>query len=147
MSKLKAEFGIESLITRRKRSLLRLMYIQSKAIVNIQEERNYMTMLNSGKVKMKSAFTKLTKIQRSPYYRGLKLWDTLPENVQKERSKSKFKNEISKCISLRHNFKLNIDCNELYVVHIVKEDGVKHHILCTIIILYSLHNGYIYTPT
>ena len=47
---------------------------------------------------MKSDFTKLTKIQRSPYYRGLKLWNSLPENVQKEESKSKFKFKLSKCI-------------------------------------------------
>ena len=59
----------------------------------------YLRLLNQqSKVKMISDFTKLTKIQRSPYYRGLKLWNSLPGNVQKEESKSKFKFKLSKCI-------------------------------------------------
>ena len=34
--------------------------------------------------KMKSNFTRLTKFQGSPYYRGLNLWDRLPDDIQEE---------------------------------------------------------------
>ena len=98
MSILKSDFNIEDLEIRRKRSLLRLMYIQSKVDGNLQSKGSYMNLRSSNKVKMKSNFTKLTKIQRSPYYRGLKLWDQLPENVQKEQSKLVFKSKVSICI-------------------------------------------------
>ena len=54
-----------------------------------------MTLRSSVKVKLKSDFTKLTKIQRGPYYRGVKLWDNLPETVQKEMDESKFKTELT----------------------------------------------------
>ena len=90
--------GIEKLEIRRNRSLLNLMYTESKIPSNIEESRDYMILRSTKKVKMKSDFTKLTKIQRSPYYRGLKLWNSLPKNVQKEESKSKFKFKLSKCI-------------------------------------------------
>ena len=74
------------------------MYSQSKVDENMQGRTDYMALRSSTKVKLKSDFTKLTKIQRSPYYRGLKLWDILPENVKKESCKLRFKNELSKCI-------------------------------------------------
>ena len=90
--------GIEKLEIRRNHSLLNLMYTESKIPSNIEESKDYMILRSTKKVKMKSDFTKLTKIQRSPYYRGLKLWNSLPENVQKEESKSKFKFKLSKCI-------------------------------------------------
>ena len=96
ISKLMDFFGLEKLEIRRNRSLLRLMYNQSKVNSNVQEKNDYMTLRSSSKVKLKSVFTKLSKVQRSPYYRGLKLWNNLPENIQKEGSKTKFKNEIIK---------------------------------------------------
>ena len=37
---------------------------------------------------------RLTKIQRSPYYRGLDLWDRLPLYIQSIESKVQFKNNI-----------------------------------------------------
>ena len=57
-----------------------------------------MVLRSSTKVKLVSDFTRLTKVQRSPYYRGLKLWDQLPKSVQKEPSRLKFKREIVKLI-------------------------------------------------
>ena len=50
-----------------------------------------MSLHSDRKVKMKSDFTRLTKIQKGRYYRGLTLWNTLPEHIQKEPSKVKFK--------------------------------------------------------
>ena len=71
------------------------MYSQSKIENNIQGKKEHMTLRSSVKVKLKSDFTKLTKIQHVPYYRGVKLWDNLPETVQKEMDKSKFKTELT----------------------------------------------------
>ena len=46
------------------------------------------------KIKFKHKITQLTKVKKSPYYRGITLWDRLPEGVQKATTKVKFKNEI-----------------------------------------------------
>ena len=94
MSNLKISMNIDDLSVRRKRSLLRIMYSQSKQTLNVQNDESKMSLRSSKKVKLKSDFTRLTKIQRSPFYRGLKLWDTLPEHVQKERNRLKFKNNV-----------------------------------------------------
>ena len=98
MSILKNSLGIEDLSVRRKRSLLRIMYSQSKKPMNVQNDESNMTLRSSKKVKLKSDFTRLTKIQRSPYYRGLKLWNTLPEETQKEHNISKFKAIVKQLI-------------------------------------------------
>ena len=100
ISNLQSVFKIENLETRRNRSLLRLMFNQSKIHGNTQKENQYMNLRSSSKVKMKSNFTKLTKIQRSPYYRGLKLWDNLPEKLQKELNRLVFKSKLTEYIKL-----------------------------------------------
>ena len=94
MSVLKKSTGIEDFAIRRKRSLLRLMFFQSKKSENIKIKELSMSLRSSKKVNLKSNFTRLTKIQRSPYYRGLKLWDSLPEHLQKEENRFKFKTNV-----------------------------------------------------
>ena len=71
------------------------MYIQSKSTNNLYCVKDYMILCSNAKVKMSSNFTRLTKIQRSSYYRGLKLWDQLPDHVQKESSKKSLKKRLS----------------------------------------------------
>ena len=94
MSKLKSSLGIEDLAVRRKRSLLRLMYSLSKQPTNVEIATISMSLRSSKKLKLKSDFTRLTKIQRSPYYRGLYLWNSLPEKLQKETNRLKFKMNV-----------------------------------------------------
>ena len=94
MSMLKNVYGIEELGIRRQRSLLQLMYSESKhgenqVIVNYQ-----MTLRSDHKIKLKTPFTRLTNIQRSPFYRGLALWNKLPEMIQKEPDCTKFKSKV-----------------------------------------------------
>ena len=55
------------------------------------------------KVKMKSSFTKLTKVMKSPMYRRLELWKQLPDELQTGPSKIKFKNEIKR-------YKFDVNC-------------------------------------
>ena len=91
-------YRIEDMKTRRKRNLLRLMYIQSKCDANLCAKKKHIQLHSDVKIKMKSDFTRLTKIQRSPYYRGLGLWNALPEHVQKEPNKYKFKSAVKSLI-------------------------------------------------
>ena len=49
---------------------------------------------NRNKIKFKISATKLTKVLRSPFYRGSRLWDMLDENVQLATTKVKFKRMI-----------------------------------------------------
>ena len=67
MSILQQTFAIVNLDVRRKRSLLRLMYIESNSNRNLQNENQYITLWSSNTVKIKSDFTRLTKIQRSSF--------------------------------------------------------------------------------
>ena len=74
------------------------MYIQSKCDANLCAKKNHIPLRSNVKIKMKSDFTRLTKIQRSPYYRGLGLWNALPEHVQKEPNKYKFNSAVKSLI-------------------------------------------------
>ena len=87
-------YKLEPLEVRRKRNLVKLMYSESKQPLNLDIYRPKMVLRSSRSVKMNHTFTRLTKIQKSPYYRGLELWDKLPQEIQKVESKIEFKNKI-----------------------------------------------------
>ena len=91
-----SRYNLDSLKTRRKKNLLCLVYDQSRDQVNVQEQTCTIKLRSSNKIKLKSRFTRLTKVQKSPYYRGLALWNTLPDILQIEPSKLKFKREIKR---------------------------------------------------
>ena len=55
-------------------------------------------MRSKAKVKLKNKFTSIIKVYNSPLYRGLRLWDQLPPELQKEENKIKFKSEINRLI-------------------------------------------------
>ena len=90
MSILKMSYSIEELQVRRQRSLLRLMYNESKIDANLAIVKVHMTLRSDKKVKLKSDFTRLTKIQKSPFYRGQTLWNNLPAIIQNEPSTKLF---------------------------------------------------------
>ena len=46
------------------------------------------------KVHIKKDFTSKTKILNSPFYRGIKLWDSLPSDMQKEKDFRTFKKRL-----------------------------------------------------
>ena len=71
------------------------MYNQSLEENNILECKMNMELRSSKKVKMKSDFTSKTRVYKSPLYRGLKLWDSLPVDIQNEKDKYKFKRKLS----------------------------------------------------
>ena len=88
------KYKLETLVDRRKRNLLKIMYKESKVELNIDVYRPIRLTRSTTHVKLKHNFTRLTKIQRSPYYRGLELWDKLPRELQVLNTSEKFKNAI-----------------------------------------------------
>ena len=46
-------------------------------------------------IKLKSKFTRISEIQRSPYFRGVSLWDNLPQSMQSEQDKTRFKKAVN----------------------------------------------------
>ena len=61
----------------------------------IETHRPGIRLRSNNKIKFKTKITKLTKVLNSPYYRGVRLWDRLTENVQKATTKVKFKQLIA----------------------------------------------------
>ena len=93
---LQVDYKIEPLKLRRQRNLVKIMYTQSLEGNNIQQEcETNMKLRSANKVKMKSDFTSKTRVFNSPFYRRLKLWDSLPVQIQKEKDKYKFKKKLS----------------------------------------------------
>ena len=93
---LRVKYKIESLSIRRKRSLLCIMYDKSKNEDNLEVISHDINLRSRGKVKMKSKFTGLTKLQLSPYYRGVSIWSEIPEKIQKVENKNVFKQLVKK---------------------------------------------------
>ena len=91
---LKTKYNIEKLRDRRKRNLLKIMFGHSHNTENIDYYRPERMLRSSKKVKIKSTFTRITKIQKSPFYRGISLWDSLPFAIQHEQGKTAFKNAL-----------------------------------------------------
>ena len=77
--------------------MLKLMYDESMYDGNIDMYRPCMELRSSENIKMKHKFTRLSKVQKSLYYRGLSLWDKLPKELQQIESKKEFKDRIKKC--------------------------------------------------
>ena len=96
ISVLQEDFNIESLSLRRKRNLVKLVHKTSKDKVNVENSRPNIDLRSKPKVKLKSKFTSITKVYNSPLYRGIRLWDQLPLNLQKEENNIKFKNELNR---------------------------------------------------
>ena len=53
---------------------------------------------NRNKIKFKSSKRNLEGILKSPLYRGIKLCDRIPENIQRSVTKVKFKRELKKLV-------------------------------------------------
>ena len=87
-------YGIEDLALRRKKHHLSLMYRHSQDCKNLDVYRPDIELRNVLKVRFKSRITQLTKVQKSPYNRGVTLWDRLPVAVQRATTKVKFKNGL-----------------------------------------------------
>ena len=90
------KYSITKLYVRRKKNLLKIMLGQSHNEKNIEYYRPKRILRSNAKVKLKSKFTRITKIQKGSYYRGTNLWNSLPRKVQCEYSKICFKNAVNR---------------------------------------------------
>ena len=91
-------YDIEDLGVRRKKHHLSVMFRQSHDTNNLDSYRPETNLRSNLKIRFKNKITRLTKVQRSPYYRGITLWDRLPVAVQKATTKVKFKCDLSRYI-------------------------------------------------
>ena len=88
------ECGIELLARRRKLQLLQLMW--KKAQNGEAIEQGNVRTRGDLKIRFKKRRAKSSFYQKSPYYRGVSLWDTLKSDVQKLPTKRRFKHAIDK---------------------------------------------------
>ena len=72
------------------------MYDQIHEMENVDIKSCNINLRGAKKVKFKSQFTRLTKVQKSPFYMGLALWNELPDQIQTQLSKIKFKGDIKR---------------------------------------------------
>ena len=72
------------------------MFNESHNDDNIEYYRPERVLRSEDKVKIKSKFTRITKVQKSPFYRGVGLSNDLPMTLQHEQSKLIFKNAINR---------------------------------------------------
>ena len=89
------KYKIENLRLRRKRNLAKIMYTQSTDVQNLKVDTIKMNLRSKKNVHMKTDFTSIARVHNSPLYRGLRLWDSLPSDIQKDKEVSTFKKKIS----------------------------------------------------
>ena len=89
-------YNIENLRLRRKRNLVKMMYSQSMNVQNLKVNKVTTNLRSKNKVKLKNDFTSKTRVLSSPLYRGLRLWDSLPSDLHKEKDSWTFKKKIAK---------------------------------------------------
>ena len=94
------KYKIESLQLRRKRNLVKIMYSQSSCSQNLKVDTVKINLRSKKKIHMRKDFTSKTKVLNSPLYRGIKLWDSLPSDLQKEKDLRTFKKRLT-----THTFK------------------------------------------
>ena len=95
---LEKEYNIENLSVRRKRSLLKFMFHQSKDKVNQVKIKGDRILRSNKKVKLKCDFSNLTKLHNSPFYRGIKAWNELPYEIQTCEQKDVFTRMVKNMI-------------------------------------------------
>ena len=90
-SALKIEYNIETLSKRRRRNLLRYMFLYSKNEINKVNHKSVRILRSDKKLNLKSKFSNLSKLHGSPFYRGVGLWNGLSCELQQCDSISEFK--------------------------------------------------------
>ena len=84
-------YDIQNLRTRRKEHLLINMFAQKNNIKYVDTNRPD-RLLRNHKFKIKA--TRNRKVYKSPYYRGVQLWETLPIVTRTSQEKTEFKNSM-----------------------------------------------------
>ena len=88
-------YSLEPLGARRRKHHLALMYRLSRIETYIDADRPEIVLRSRSKIKFIAPKTKLTKVMKSPYYRGVSLWDMLPQEIQRATTKVRFKKQVA----------------------------------------------------
>ena len=91
---LQTKYNIEDLKLRRNRNLMKIMPARSPALKSEDSENHRIELRSNDKVKIKMDFTAKTRVFNSPLYRGARLWNSLPVDLQKEKDKYVFKKRM-----------------------------------------------------
>ena len=91
-------YGLTSLYQRRAEHLLIFIYKFKGDIIKIDPQKPKIELRSKNKVKLKAGFTPKAKVQNSPLYRGIFLWNQLPAETQLLPTLPEFKNAIRKHI-------------------------------------------------
>ena len=91
---LQTKYNIEDLKLRRNRNLMKIMPTRSPALKSEDSENHRIEFRSNDKVKIKMDFTAKTRVFNSPIYRGARLWNSLPVDLQKEKDKYVFKKRM-----------------------------------------------------
>ena len=94
------KYKIENLRLRRKRNQVKIMYSQSSCPENRKIDTVKINLRSKNKIHLKKDFTSKTKILNNPLYRGIRLWDSLPSDMQQEKDFRVFKKRLA-----THTFK------------------------------------------
>ena len=84
-------FRIEPLQKRRKIQLACAMYRLSRNDRYIDHDIRCENLRSANKLRFKCPFTKVVKIRKSPFYRGVDLWNSLKVKYHRAENKKKFK--------------------------------------------------------
>ena len=84
------------LVDRRSQHLLSLMYRHAQTESNLDNYRSEINFCNNRKINFKIPKTSLTKVNKSPFYQGVRLWNKLERDVQRAITKVKFKTMLKK---------------------------------------------------
>ena len=87
-------YDIEDLSKRRKEHLLMLMYEHQYNTDFLEENRPDMALRSHNVAKFKIKTTKIHRLDESPFYRGIYLWDGLPVELRSSVCKKHFKTSI-----------------------------------------------------
>ena len=93
---LQVKYGIEDLKLRRKRNMAKIIKKggkKSSIAENKCTNKTNITLRSANKVKLKNYFTSKTNVYNSPFYRGQRLWDALPVDLQKQDNMRSLKND------------------------------------------------------
>ena len=88
------EYDVQKLCTRRKEHLLMNMFAQKNNPAYVDTNRPDMLLRNHNGTKFKIRATRNNKVYKSPYYRGVQLWERLPAATRTLQERNKFKRLI-----------------------------------------------------
>ena len=88
------EYNIQTLLIRRKEHLLMNMFALKNNTEYVDTNRPERLLRNHNGTKFKIKATRNRKVHKSPHYRGVQLWETLPNVARTLQRKKEFKNNI-----------------------------------------------------